>query len=531
MWHDLSLTAPLVITVAIGLTALLTAVFAAPNTSRGWVGHLTSLGYLVALGLTLLQFGEPAEALTFESGAFRNALILDHFALALNAVILVGAILMSMASVDYLPSQRTDHGEYYALIAFSTAGMMALVMAAELLTVFIAIELMSIPLYILAGFKRESRFSTESAMKYFVLGSFASAVLLMGMAFTYGATGDLSLVSIGQTLSGASDVPSELAAIGMVLLIAGFLFKIGAVPMHMWTPDVYEGAPATATGFMAIAVKTASFGVFARVLLTSFGSDDYRAGDTGWEMIIAVVAVASMFIGNLAALNQKNLKRVLAYSAIAHTGYLLLALLSQPAGEGGFALNAMGAGLGFYLLAYTLANAAAFGVAAAISGDGREDLDEAAYAGLAKKSPALAFVLAVAILSLLGIPLTAGFMGKLTIFDEILSSRGDEYLWLVIVAVVNSVISAWYYLRILLVAFMKEEDTTRPVSLVSSRALSVAVGLAATATLLIGVLPSKPLGMSEQAGKSLALTSVPSIVAPKAVTAAKTPPVQVAQPR
>jgi NADH-quinone oxidoreductase subunit N len=531
MWHDLTLSGPLLITLVIGLIALLTGAFAQPGTSRGWVGHLTSLGYLAALVMTLFQFGEAPEALAFTSAAFQQAFVLDHFALALIAVILVGALLMSLASVDYLPTQKTDHGEFYALIAFATCGMQSLVMANDLLTLFIAVELMSIPLYILAGFKRESKFSTESAMKYFVLGSFASAVLLMGMAFTYGATGDLSLAAIGQTLANASQVPTEFATIGMVLVIAGFLFKIGAVPMHMWTPDVYEGAPATATGFMAIAVKAASFGAFARVLLTAFGSADYRFGDAGWETIVTIVAVASMFGGNLAALNQKNLKRVLAYSAIAHTGYLLVAFVVLPGTDGGPSLNAMGSGLVFYLFAYTLANAAAFGVAAAISGENRENLDESAYAGLASRSPALAFVLAVAILSLLGIPLTAGFMGKLTIFDEVLSTRSDDYLWLVIVAVVNSVISAWYYLRILLVAFMKPEDAENPIRLVPSRSLAWSVGIAAVGTILVGILPSKTLTMSDQAGRSLAITAVPSLIeAPKAASVEATTGPMVAAP-
>lgn len=522
MWHDLTLSAPLLITIAIGLVALLTGTFAPPGTSRGWVGHLTSLGYLLALVVTLVQFGQAPETLVFTSGSFQNAFVLDHFALGLIAIILIGAMLMSMASVDYLPSQKTDHAEYYALIAFATSGMISLVMANDLLTLFIALELMSIPLYILAGFKRESKFSTESAMKYFVLGSFASAILLMGMAFTYGASGDLSLSAIGQTLANSANVPTEIALIGMILLIAGFLFKIGAVPMHMWTPDVYEGAPATATGFMAVAVKAASFGVFARVLLTAFGSDAYRFGDIGWEMIVAIVAVASMFVGNLAALNQRNLKRVLAYSAIAHTGYLLVAFVVLPSGEGGLSLNAMGAGLLFYLFAYTLANTAAFGVAAAISGGNREDLDESAYAGLASRSPALAFVLAIAMLSLLGIPLTAGFMGKLTIFEEVLSTRADEYLWLIIVAVINSVISAWYYLRILLVAFMKPEDAENPIRIVSSRSLTWSLGISAVATIAIGILPSKTLVMSEQAGRSLALTAVPSIISTPKVVSAET---------
>jgi NADH-quinone oxidoreductase subunit N len=512
MWHDLALTAPLSITIVVGLIALLTGAFGAPGTSRGWVGHLTSVGYALALVWTVLKLGAGPEALAFTTQQFQNSFTLDHFALVLVAVILVGALLMSLASTHYLAAQRTDHGEFYALIAFATSGMIALVMAADLLTIFVAVELMSIPLYILAGFKRESAYSTESAMKYFILGSFASAMLLMGMALTYGATGDLSLAAIGAQLTSAA-ATNDLASLGMLLMLAGFLFKVGAAPMHMWTPDVYEGAPVTATGFMAVAVKTASFGILARVLLTAFGADHLRFGATGWELMLSVVAVASMFVGNLSALNQRNLKRVLAWSAIAHTGYLLVAFVAMPTSDG-VATNALGAGMGFYLLAYTLANAAAFGVAAAISGDDREDLDESAYAGLAKRSPGLAFALTVAILSLLGIPLTAGFIGKLTIFDEVLTSRNNDYLWLVIVAVVNSIISAFYYLRILLVAFMKDEDASNPIRLIESRPLGWAVGLAVLGTLGFGVLPSASLDRSKAAGLSLARTTSPSAYEP-----------------
>jgi NADH-quinone oxidoreductase subunit N len=253
---------------------------------------------------------------------------------------------------------------------------------------------------------------------------------------------------------------------------------------------------------MAIAVKTAAFGAFARLVLTTFGTPELRVEGLSWELLIVIGAVASMFVGNLMALVQKNLKRMLAYSAIAHTGYLMLALLVVPREAG---VMALGAGLVFYLLAYTLANAAAFGVAAAVSGGDTEDIDESAYAGLAKRSPGHALVLAIAMLSLLGIPLTAGFMGKLTIFEELLSARGDTYLWLVVVAVINSVISAWYYLRVILVAYMHDEKKERPIRLIASRPLATALGLAALLTIAVGILPTKALKFSRQAGQSLAV--------------------------
>lgn len=503
MWNDLFLVSPILIVLVVGLVGLIAGVFAAKGTSRGWLGYITTFGFALSLVAALVLYAREPHGLEFQSAAFQSALVIDHFGLGMTIVILLGGGLMAMSTVDYLPAQKADHGEFYSLVAFASAGMMSLVLANDLLTFFVALELMSLAVYVLAGFKRQSKFSTESATKYFVLGSFASGLLLLGIAFAYGATGEISMPGIAAALSdGALDRVPELVRFALVLIVAAFFFKIAAAPFHMWVPDVYEGAPATAAGFMAIAVKTAAFGGFARLMLTTFGTPELRAEGLSWELLIAVGAVASMFIGNLLALAQKNLKRMLAYSAIAHTGYLMLALLVVPSEAG---VATLGAGLVFYLLAYTLANAAAFGVAAAVSGDDTENIDEAAYAGLAKRSPGHALVLAIAMLSLLGIPLTAGFMGKLTIFEEVLASRGDTYLWLVVIAVINSVISAWYYLRVILVAYMHEEKSERPIRLISSRALAAALGIASILTLAVGVLPTKALTFSKTAGQSLAV--------------------------
>lgn len=502
MWHDLFLISPLVIVTVVGLVALLAAVFTSKDSFKGWLGNLTTVGFVLAGVAALFLYGRTPEELAFESHVFNYAFAIDHFGLGLSIVVLIGAALMSLATVDYLKNQKADHGEFYGLVAFASVGMMALVMANDLLTFFIALELMSLSVYVLAGFKRQSQFSTESATKYFVLGSFASGLLLLGIGFAYGATGTLSLPGLMNELPGAMAKTPELVRFALILLVGAFFFKVAAAPFHMWTPDVYEGAPATAAGFMAIAVKTAAFGGFARLLLTGFGTPELKNDGLSWELLLVIGSVASMVIGNLMALAQKNLKRMLAYSAIAHTGYLMVALLVVPKGSAG-ALAGLGGGLVFYLLAYTLANAAAFGVAAAVSGNDTEDIGEQAYAGLAKRSPGHAFVLAIAMLSLLGIPLTAGFMGKLTIFEEILTTR-SEYLWLVVVAVVNSVISAWYYLRVILIAYMREESTERPIALIQSRSLTISLGLAAIATVFVGILPSSAMNFSRTAGESLA---------------------------
>ncbi|MDP6945002.1 MAG: NADH-quinone oxidoreductase subunit N, partial [Myxococcota bacterium] len=441
-----------------------------------------------------------------------RSLILDHFAIGTSAVILIGAMITTWSAIDYLPAQQADHHEYYGLVALATMGMMGMVMAADLLTLFVALEVMSIAVYILVGFKRQSPFATEGALKYFVLGSFASALLLLGIAFLYGVTGDITLTGIAAAFDKVEGVANDpLATIGMILVIAAFAFKIAAAPFHMWIPDVYEGALTSVTGLMAVAVKTAGFAAFLRIMVTCFGDETFKAtGAMGpsWELIIAGLAVASMVIGNLMALGQSNLKRMLAYSAVAHTGYMLLAFLAtSTVGENTPPLNTLGGGLMIYFLAYTLANAAAFSVAAALGDANREDISEPAYAGLAKRDPGLAMVLAVAMLSLLGIPATAGFVGKLTIFVEVLEQGNPLYLWLVIIAVINSVVSAWYYLRVILVAYMTDE--VEGVTLIQSRPLRFGAVIATVLTLAVGLLPGNVIDSSEKAGRSLARTANP----------------------
>lgn len=510
MVHDLVYASPLVIVTLFGLVALMIGVFADRERQTGWLGHVVVMGFVGALGALWWLWGEAPVA--FETASMSRSLIVDEFAIAASAIILIGAILTTWSAIHYLPAQDADHHEYYALVAFCTMGMMGMVMAADLLTLFVALEVMSIGMYVLVGFKRQSSFATEGALKYFVLGSFASALLLLGIAFLYGVTGDITLTGIAAAFDKVEGVAGEpLAVIGMLLVMAAFAFKIAAAPFHMWVPDVYEGALTSVTGLMAVAVKTAGFAAFLRIMLTCFADESFRGVGgiaPAWELIIAALAVASMVIGNLMALSQTNLKRMLAYSAVAHTGYMLLAFLATSTVAGDTpAFSTLGAGLMVYLLAYTLANAAAFAVAAALGDQAREDISEPAYAGLAKRDPVLAMVLAVAMLSLLGIPATAGFVGKLTVFVEVLEQGQTLFLWLVLIAVVNSVISAWYYLRVILVAYMTDE--VEGVTLVSSRPLRFAAVLATVLTLGIGLLPGDVVDASRKAGHSLARTTNP----------------------
>ena len=514
MIGDLAYIAPMGVVTILGLILLVVGVFSSKESSRAWLGYVASFGFALALGAVCWLWDQAPIA--FENDSFALAFSIDHFSLAMMAVILIGALLTTLTAVHYLPEHDADHFEYYPLVAFATLGMMALVCANDLLTMFVSIEVMSISVYILAGFKRQSAFATEAAMKYFVMGAFASGVLLMGIAFVYGATGTIAFTaaagmpSIAESLSGAGLPSDSIAAIGILFLIVGFGFKIAAAPFHMWTPDVYEGAPAPVAGFMAVAVKTAAFGGLANMLLVGFGEAPILSGVLDWTPLIAGLALVSMCVGNLMALAQKNLKRLLAYSAIAHTGYMLMALI--PAADSPGAEGVLGGGLIFYLLAYTLANAAAFGVAAALSGGGSEDVSEHNYAGLARRRPLLGLTLAISVLSLLGIPVTAGFVGKLSVFSEVLSQPGQPYLWLVIAAVVNSVISAWYYLRILVVAFMREES--EPIRIVESAPLSWSVGLAALLSVVVGVLPDSALETAKKGALAVELREpTPSVAA------------------
>lgn len=501
----------------VGLLVLILGAFSEGSSSKRWLGTLTVGG--IALSLACVVWLWTLDDTALVSEVFRDSVVIDRFGLFLAGTILLGTLLTTLSAIDYLPEQRSNHPEYYALTCFAALGMIGMVFARDMLTLFVTLEVMSMAIYVLAGFKRQSAFSIEAALKYFILGAFGSSLLLMGMAFVYGVTGSVTYEGIAAAFQANEGLASNgLATFGVVMLLAAFAFKIAAAPFHMWVPDVYEGAPSSASGLMAVAVKTAAFGALARMLLSCFGDEAFRSSPFGWETMIAFLAVLSMFGGNLMALAQTNLKRMLAFSAIAHTGYLLVALVAQPAAADGSGPGSfLSGGLLFYLLAYTLANAAAFGVAAAISGNDVEDISDASYQGLAQERPGLAIVLSIAMLSLLGIPATAGFMGKFSIFSEALQSNSDV-LWLILVAVLNSIVSAYYYLRVILVAYMR--DSTGSIAFIQSTPMKWGLVIATVGTLALGLLPDGMLAKANQAGSSL--TAPQTQVDPSAADTAET---------
>ena len=452
------------------------------------VGQLT----LVALVSGLLALGW-----LWSSGArpdgLAHMIALDTFRYVSGAIMLLGAIAAVLLSLGYLGRERVWLPEYYVLVLFATIGMLLMGGAADLLVVFLGLETMSIAVYVLAGIKRSSPYSAEAALKYFLLGAFAAGFLLYGIALIYGATGTTNLTNIGLQIQTSTLVADRapMLVIGIAMLMVGFGFKVAAVPFHMWTPDVYDGAPTPVTGFMAAAVKAAGFAAFIRVFVTALGD----AGGI-WQDALWWLAAITMIGGNIVALSQRKLKRMLAYSSIGHAGYLLVAVSSgTPAGAGAFL---------FYALAYTLMTVGSFGILGVLGTDGERDVEIDDLAGLAKRRPWLALALAVFMLSLLGFPGTAGFIGKWSI---LVAAVGAGQATLAVVLVLASVISAGYYLPVIMAMYMKPAETPRQDAVAEGAVLGGAARgvlvVAAVLTLLLGVWPNKVLDVAREGGNSL----------------------------
>ena len=414
-----------------------------------------------------------------------GVIVADNFGLFVTFVLIVVGALTIMFSSQVIYRDDMPAGEYYALVLFSIVGMIMMATAADLLVIFIALEILSLAVYVLTGLRREIAIGTEAAFKYFLLGAFSSAFFLYGIAFTYGVTGSTRLEEVGAFLSAQalSDNPMILIAVG--LLLVGFGFKISAVPFHMWTPDAYEGAPAIVTGFMSTGVKVAAFAAFTRVFLSTF-----EPFITEWAPLVAVLAAATMILGTVVGVAQSNLKRMLAYSSIAHGGYLLVGLV---------AANQVGkAAILFYLLAYSVTNLAAFGVIAMLGARDRGNDELRDYAGLWHTRPALAALMTVCLLSLGGLPPTAGFIGKWYIFSAAVSAG---YYWLAIIGVLTSVISVFFYLRVVVMMYMSEREGTLPLPAAVTRLGMAALTVAIAVIFYLGVLPTFVL---DRAAESIA---------------------------
>ena len=445
--NDLFTILPVLILVAWAILLLVADLFV-PRGRKGIIALLAALGLAAALGASLALTGRS----TFQPG-FGCMIILDGFASFAGILILASGLLGVALSFDYLRRTGLERGEYYVFLLVSTAGMLLMVQACDLILIFLALELISIPLYVLAGFAHPEGRSLEAALKYFLLGTFASAFFLYGIALVYGASGATSLPAVVEAIRAGEIVGSSSAGlaadsglllIGAAMILVGIGFKISAVPFHMWTPDVYQGSPTPVTAWMSVTVKVAGLAALLRIFIIAFPTVAQALQPILWS-----IAALTMFTGNLLAIVQTDLKRLLAYSSIAHVGYLLMAFI--PYGNGELVSNAIGA-IFFYLVGYAFASFAAWGVVIAVEQREGRGLDLQDYAGLGRKYPWLGIAMMVAMFSFTGIPLTLGFWGKFYIFQAAVQSGA---IGLAIIGVLTSLLSAYYYLRVLVVMYMR----------------------------------------------------------------------------
>jgi NADH-quinone oxidoreductase subunit N len=410
-----------------------------PKDHKSWTAVLAALGLLLSIGLSIARFG------TATTG-FNGMVINDGFSLFLNILFLFSGLAGIALAYDYLKRMGIERGEYYVLLLFSICGMMLMAIANDLIVVFLALELLSIPLYVLAGFARPKLESEEASLKYFLMGAFAGGFVVFGIALIFGATGTTNLTNIFTSIgSQAANLP--LLTVGAALILVGFGFKVAAVPFHMWTPDVYHGSPSTVTAFMSVGAKAGGFAALLRIFVSAF-----PALSTDLTMVIWTISALTMFLGNVVAIAQSNIKRLLAYSSIAHAGYILMALV--PYGNSAVNKDTISAAL-FYLVAYALTSFGAWAVVIALEKAEGKGLELNDYAGLARKYPLYAASMAIFMLSFIGVPPTLGFMGKFYLFRTVIEGG---YLGLALIGVFTSLISAYYYLRVIVIMYMREGE-------------------------------------------------------------------------
>ncbi len=462
---------PMLCVALAGLVVLLAEAFRGRDEKMP-IGGLAIIGLVGAGAASILLWNRNATSF--------GVVTADNFSLFVNLVLIGVGILTVMFSSQTIERDGIPAGEYYAVMLFGIVGMMLMGQATDLLVIFLALETMSLAVYVLTGIRREQQQSTEAAFKYFLLGAFASSFFLYGVAFLYGVTGSTSLDRIGTVIAAQSMSGNPMILLGVGLLIVGFAFKVAAVPFHMWSPDAYEGAPAVVTGFMSTGVKAAAVAAFVRVFLSSL-----EPMITDWAPVLWLIAAATMVLGTVVGVAQTSLKRMLAYSSIAHGGYLLAGLVAG---------NDVGkAAILFYLAAYALTNLGAFGVIALLGTRERANDDLRDYAGLFKSHPALAVLMTFFLLSLGGFPPTAGFIAKWYVFS---AAIGSGYYGLAIIGVLSSVVSVFFYLRIVVMMFMTDRDA-RPVPAPITTVAYAGLVLSLAGVLYLGVLPTAVIDFAQ----------------------------------
>lgn len=527
---DIASLLPFIITCTFGIVVLMLEAFQRPSFSRNYIAYVSALGFLIAgfVATTLPSLGNTA---TFGGAAYT-----DGFTTAMTMLFCIGGFFTCLMAPAYLESHGVDRGEFYALVLFAAAGMMLMAAAGDLITFFVALEIQSVAVYGLTAYLRRSARSAEAGMKYFLMGAFATGLMLYGMALVYGATGTTHLEGIHAVLSGAGDTSQSLAqlshdalisaatgfdatqpaslqnvgnmfghvpllAIGVALIVVGFSVKVAAVPFHMWAPDAYSGAPAPVVGFMAAAVKAAGFAAMVRIFVLAFMDHDVRMGAEGWAQIVFWISLASMVLGNAVAINQLNVKRMLAYSSVAHAGYLLIAICAM--GYQGVVHHA--SGIVLYSFAYTFGTVGAFGVLAYLgrAGEEAETLDD--LNGLGFKYPWLGAAMSVFMFSSAGIPPTAGFIGKFLLFKSAIEAgawgSANEVAGahmmnvLVVLGILTSVAGVYYYLRVIVHLYMKKP--VREVEALEHSGAKFAVLACAALTVWFGVFPGKLVDLAD----------------------------------
>lgn len=466
---DLIALAPVIVLSVFAMMVLVVDLFGGRNK--------TLLVFISLVGLLMTAISAFAKN-PIPAYSFNDSYIVDHLSLFFICIFTISSALAILLSVEYNEREGMRAGEYYALILFCTVGMILLASSTDMIMIFLGIEIVSICLYVLAGIRRDNLRSNEAALKYFLLGAFATGFLLYGMTMVYGSTGHTNLFKIAEVVQNPSAQSNPLLLMGLVLLIIGFGFKIASVPFHMWAPDVYQGAPTPITAFMAVGPKAAAFAAFFRVFAETFPEMA-----PSWEIILSTIAVLSMFFGNLGAIMQTNIKRMLAFSSISHAGYILMAVIAK---------NSLGASsLLFYMLAYAFTTFGIFGIIILLGRKGEENLEIENYSGLAYRHPILALSMTVFLLSLGGLPPFAGFIAKFYIFSAAIQ---EGLVTLVIIAVLNSAISFYYYLKVVVFMYMKEPEAEFKISLTPLTLFVVFIGV--TVTISLGIFPGSIIALA-----------------------------------
>lgn len=463
---------PLIIVTVTAMVVLIVGLFVRREQSAV-LGAIALIGLGAALAADAALWGQNREA-------FSGLIVADDFFVFFAGLALVILALTVVLSAEFVVREGFAAGEYYTLLLLTGAGMLVLVEARDLIVLLIGLEILSISLYVLAGFARERLTSEEAAIKYFLLGAFSFGLLLYGTALMFGATGSTQFGAIAKALANESLLANPLLLAATGLIIVGFAFKLSLFPFHMWTPDVYQGAPTPITAFMSVGTKAAVFGAFLRVL-----TEALPGLRPEWSLVLAWIAVLTMILGNFAALAQRNVKRMLAYSSIAQAGYMLVAVVAA----GAVGRNAVM----FYVAAYAVMNIGAFAVLQALAGPNDDEADLASFDGLGRRNPLLAAAMTIFMLSLAGIPPTAGFMAKLYVFT---AAIGAGYTWLAIIGVLTSVVATYYYLRLLVVMYMRPGEEGFAVARVPASLVLILI-VAVILTIQMGILPSFPLNAAQ----------------------------------